>query len=113
MINVTLSENLYDNEFAARWITGLNELKSLVMEKTPEWQEEYTGIPADQVRVFVREIAKDAPNVIFHPGWMTARHRQSFYTSRTAQILKRFSAPSRSQAGSLSPREQATQVRRD
>jgi len=25
--------------------------------------------------------------VIFHPGWMTARHKQSFYVSRTALIL--------------------------
>ena len=27
------------------------------------------------------------PHVIFHPGWMTARHKQSFYVSRTALIL--------------------------
>ena len=26
-------------------------------------------------------------SVIFHPGWMTARHKQSFYVSRTALIL--------------------------
>ena len=25
--------------------------------------------------------------MIFHPGWMTARHKQSFYVSRTALIL--------------------------
>ncbi|HTZ00233.1 MAG TPA: molybdopterin-dependent oxidoreductase, partial [Rhodocyclaceae bacterium] len=31
--------------------------------------------------------AADAPRVIFHPGWMTARHKQSFYVARTAHIL--------------------------
>ena len=44
-------------------------------------------MPAEQLRAFVREIAGDVPHVIFHPGWMTARHKQSFYVSRTALIL--------------------------
>ena len=55
--------------------------------KTPEWAESQTGVPADEIRAFVREIAADAPKVIFHPGWMTARHGQSFYTSRSSYIL--------------------------
>ena len=39
------------------------------------------------MRAFVKEIAADAPHVIFNPGWGTARHKQSFYVSRTALIL--------------------------
>ncbi len=39
------------------------------------------------IRALVKDIAADAPHVIFHPGWMTARHKQSFYVSRTALIL--------------------------
>jgi len=39
------------------------------------------------LRAFVREIAADAPHVIFNPGWGTARHKQSFHVSRTALIL--------------------------
>ena len=52
-----------------------------------EWQEPHTGVPADQLRAFVEEIAGQRPRVIFHPGWMTARHKQSFYVSRSALIL--------------------------
>ena len=44
-------------------------------------------MPAGEIRAFVREIAADAPRVIFHPGWMTARHGQSFYTSRSSYML--------------------------
>ena len=87
MINVVLKENLYDEKFVSRWVTGLPDLRALVADKTPEWQEGYTGIPADEVRGFVREVADAAPQIIFHAGWMTARHRQSFYTSRSAHIL--------------------------
>jgi len=87
IIHVVLQENLYDYEFVSKWVSGLEELRRFVADKTPEWQEHYTGIPADAVRLFVREISEDAPNVIFHAGWMTARYNQSFYTSRTAHIL--------------------------
>lgn len=87
MIHVLLKEGLYDARFVSRWVSGLDELREFVREKTPEWQEAFTGIPALEIRDGVREMAEAAPRVIFHAGWMTARHRQSFYTSRTAHIL--------------------------
>jgi thiosulfate reductase/polysulfide reductase chain A len=86
-IHQILKESLYDGPFVARWVVGLESLQELVRNNTPEWAEGQTGIPADEIRTFVREIAADAPRVIFHPGWMTARHGQSFYTSRSAYIL--------------------------
>ena len=66
----------------------MDYLKEMVKDTTPEWQEKHTGIAAAQIRDFVNEIAADAPKVIFHPGWMTARHKQSFHVSRTALILE-------------------------
>jgi len=87
IIHEVLKQGVYDKEFVARWVTGMDYLTEAVRDTTPEWQEQHTGIPADEIRAFVREIAADAPHVIFHPGWMTARHKQSFYVSRTALIL--------------------------
>ncbi|HTY24696.1 MAG TPA: molybdopterin-dependent oxidoreductase [Desulfomonilaceae bacterium] len=87
MINLVLAQDMYDKEFVSRWVIGLDELRAFVADKTPEWQEQYTGISAADVRSFVREISQDAPHVIFHAGWMTARYNQSFYASRTAHIL--------------------------
>lgn len=86
-IQQILQENLYDADFVSRWVLGLETLKDWVSGKTPEWAEAQTGIPAGEIRAFVREIAADAPRVIFHPGWMTARHGQSFYTSRSSYVL--------------------------
>ena len=86
-IHQILTENLYDADFVSRWAIGLESLKKAVQGKTPEWAEAQTGVPAEEIRAFVREIAADAPRVIFHPGWMTARHGQSFYTSRSSYIL--------------------------
>ena len=49
--------------------------------------EPIPAFPPRQLRAFVQEIAGERPHVIFHPGWMTARHKQSFYVSRSALIL--------------------------
>ncbi|MCK7490688.1 MAG: hypothetical protein MZW92_02070 [Comamonadaceae bacterium] len=45
-------------------------------------------VPPQQLRAFVQgDRRPDGRGVIFHPGWMTARHKQSFHVSRTALIL--------------------------
>ena len=87
IIHEVLEQETYDKEFVTRYVSGMDALRAAVKETTPEWQESHTGLPAAQIRAFVKEIAADAPRVIFHPGWMTARHKQSFYVSRTALIL--------------------------
>ncbi|MBK1642234.1 thiosulfate reductase, partial [Chromatium okenii] len=87
LIHEILRLELYDKEFVARHVTGLEELRAAVATTTPDWQVEHTGISAAAVRELVQDIAAAAPQVIFHPGWMTARHKQSFYVSRSALIL--------------------------
>ncbi len=87
IIHEVLKRQAYDADFVARFVTGMDLLRETVAGTTPEWQEPHTGVPADQLRAFVEEIAGQRPRVIFHPGWMTARHKQSFHVSRSALIL--------------------------
>jgi len=87
IIHEVLKQEIYDKDFVARYVSGMNALREAVKDTTPEWQEPHTGVSAEQLRAFVKEIAADAPHVIFHPGWMSARHKQSFYVSRSALIL--------------------------
>ena len=87
IIHEVLEQDAYDKDFVARFVSGMDYLREAVKDTTPEWQEPHTGVPAAELRAFVTEIAADAPHVIFHPGWMSARHRQSFYVSRSALIL--------------------------
>ena len=87
LIHEVLKREAYDKDFVARFVSGMDALREAVEDTTPEWQETHTGVSAAQLRAFVDEIAADAPRVIFHPGWMTARHKQSFHVSRTALIL--------------------------
>ncbi len=87
IIHEVLKQEIYDKDFVDRFVLGMDALREAVRETTPEWQEAHTGIPAAEIRAFVAEIAADAPRVIFHPGWMVARHKQSFHVSRSALIL--------------------------
>ena len=87
IIHEVLKREAYDKDFVARHVSGMEYLRAAVKDTTPEWQESHTGVPAEQLRAFVGEIAADAPHVIFNPGWGTARHKQSSLVSRTALIL--------------------------
>jgi len=87
LIHEVLKQEAYDQDFVERFVTGMDALRAAVKDTTPEWQEPHTGVPAAQLRAFVTEIAGQRPRVIFHPGWFTARHKQSFYVTRTTLIL--------------------------
>ncbi|NEX22361.1 molybdopterin-dependent oxidoreductase [Thiorhodococcus mannitoliphagus] len=87
LIHEILKRECYDKAFVDRFVLGMDVLRKAVKDSTPEWQAPHTGIPAAELRAFVDEIAGQMPHVLFNPGWMTARHKQSFQVSRTALIL--------------------------
>lgn len=55
--HVLLEENLYDQEYVARFTTGLDEMREVVKDYAPEAVEHLTGIPAQQVRQAMRTYA--------------------------------------------------------
>lgn len=87
VIHVLLNEGLHEAEFARKWLKDLNALDRFVRPYTPEWAEKETGIPAGELVAFVRELAGAKPAVVWHPGWMTARYRDSFYVSRSIYTI--------------------------
>ena len=87
VIHELLAQNLYDTEFAHLWIKDLEKLRAFVRPYTPEWAEMETGIPAHQTKQFARELGEARPSVVWHPGWMNARYKDSFYVSRTIYII--------------------------
>lgn len=87
VIHVLLNEGLYDAEFANRWLKDLNTLDRFVRPYTPAWAEQETGIPENDIAALARELAEARPAVVWHPGWMTARYRDSFYVSRSIYII--------------------------
>jgi len=58
MVRVILEEELYDREFVAQHVDGLEELRSTVSDFTPDYVEARAGVPAELVlraaRLFAR-----------------------------------------------------------
>jgi thiosulfate reductase/polysulfide reductase chain A len=87
VIHILLNRNLYDAAYVKKWFKDLDVLERFVKPYTPEWAAQETGIPTEEIVRFAQDLAKDAPAVIWHPGWMNARYNDSFYMSRTAYII--------------------------
>lgn len=87
VIHTLLYHDLYDARFAHLWIKDLRELREFVRPYTPAWAEEETGIERDRIVAFVRELAAAKPAVLWHPGWMTARYKDSFNTCRSIYLI--------------------------
>jgi formate dehydrogenase (coenzyme F420) alpha subunit len=57
LTNVIVSEQLHDADFIEKWTLGFDELVEHVQAYTPEWAEEITWIPAEQIRELARLFA--------------------------------------------------------
>jgi formate dehydrogenase (coenzyme F420) alpha subunit len=61
MLNVIISEELYDKEFVARWTHGFEQFREHVKDYAPEKAAEITWIPAATIRAMARMYAGNKP----------------------------------------------------
>ena len=87
VIRELLDKKLHDMKFTRTYIKDLKTLQALVEPCTLDWAEAETGIEAERLADFVKDLSEAKPAVIWHPGWMTARYRNSFYVSRSIYII--------------------------
>ncbi|SER82660.1 thiosulfate reductase / polysulfide reductase chain A [Salipaludibacillus aurantiacus] len=85
MAHVMISENLYDKAFVKKYVDGFDDYWHENKDKTPEWAEELTGIPADKIREISREFAANAPEAFMEPGWH-GLHCHYINSTQTAQM---------------------------
>ncbi len=87
MIHQVIKRGAYDKEFVEKYCVGFDKLAEFVEQYTPEWAAKECGVKAKKILDFVDEIGEQRPKVIFHPGWMLSRYKDSFYASRALHIL--------------------------
>ena len=69
MMNVIISEGLWDEEFVASRTEAFEELEECVAECVPEWAEAITGVPADDIREAARTYANaQRASIIYSMG---------------------------------------------
>lgn len=87
LIHVILKERLYDAAFVDRWVQGLAQLEEFVRPYTPQWAEQETGIPAEEIVGLAQEASGDKPAVLFHMGYRGASLANEIYLRRSILIL--------------------------
>ena len=87
LINVIITEKLYDAEFVNRWVVGLDELTRFIMPYTPQWAADQIGVTAKEITQIAYELANAKPAVIINQGWMTAWTEGDYYLRRAIYML--------------------------
>ena len=87
MINVLISENLYNQSFVDEYTFGFDLLASSITEYTPDWAATLTGLDAEVIRRIAREFAAAGPHALAHNGWRTSNFINSFPAERAISIL--------------------------
>ncbi|MFA3782669.1 molybdopterin-dependent oxidoreductase [Melioribacteraceae bacterium 4301-Me] len=86
-INILISENLYDKEYIDRYAFGFEQLKAEVSQYTPEWAYPITGIEPELIKATAREMGKNKPNTLVHPGRHSVWYGDDTQRARALAIL--------------------------
>lgn len=90
MLQVLISEELYDHAFVRDWTVGFSELRERVLPYTPERGERITGVKAELIRQASRLYAQNTPACI-HAGNAVELHQNGFQAARSISILQAIS----------------------
>ncbi len=64
LAHLLIKWDLYDKDFVENWTTGFDEFAAFVADKTPEWAEQITDVPAVAIRRMARDMANLRPAVV-------------------------------------------------
>jgi len=86
MINSIIEQGLVDQDYVQNYTVGYDDLAARAQDRTPEWAEQITGIPADDIRQLAREFATTQPAAI-RLGVALERHYGGGQTIRAVTCL--------------------------
>jgi thiosulfate reductase/polysulfide reductase chain A len=64
MAHVIIRDKLYDETFISQWVSGFEEFSAFVKDKTPDWAEQITSVPAKTIARLARELATTKPALV-------------------------------------------------
>jgi anaerobic selenocysteine-containing dehydrogenase len=86
MIHTIIEEGLVDQDYVDNYTVGFEALTERAKTRTPEWAEQITGVPADEIRTLAREYASTQPAAI-RLGVALERHYGGGQTIRAVSCL--------------------------
>ncbi len=88
LINVIITEKLYDKDFIAKYTVGFEKLVPHIQRYTPEWAEKITGVKADDIRKLARLFAGTKGASIFQGTCSLDQTANGAQNSRAMAILQ-------------------------
>ena len=87
MIHVIINEGVYDVEFVDKWTVGFEKLKEHVSSYSPQWAEDITWVPAQDIIAAAKRYALGKPSVL---EWGVAIEQtpNSLQTVRAISLLR-------------------------
>jgi thiosulfate reductase/polysulfide reductase chain A len=77
---------LYDREFVGEWTEGFEQFAAFVEDKTPEWAEAITDVPAATIRRMARDLGNLRPAVV--DAWSgPGQHANAVQSLRAIALL--------------------------
>jgi thiosulfate reductase/polysulfide reductase chain A len=64
MAHVIIRDKLYDEAFIQSWTVGFEEFSAFVQDKTPDWAEKITSVPAKMTERIAHELATTKPALV-------------------------------------------------
>jgi thiosulfate reductase/polysulfide reductase chain A len=64
MGHVIVRDQLYDKDYVQNWTVGFDQYAAYVSDKTPEWAEKITSVPAKTIERLAHEVATTKPACI-------------------------------------------------
>jgi thiosulfate reductase/polysulfide reductase chain A len=77
MAHVILRDGLQDQAFIDEWVSGFDRFKEYAGDKTPQWAQGVTTIPAERIERLAREFATTKPALV--DVWSGAHHTNGVY----------------------------------
>ena len=71
LMKVILDEDLWDREYVETRTEGFEEFKKMIDEVTPEWVEDITGVPYEEVQKAARILAQNSPCALLYAMGIT------------------------------------------
>lgn len=88
MINVIVNEKLYDKEMIDAHTIGFDQLVGHIQKYTPEWAEEISWVPAEDIRKLARLFAKTKGASIYQGTCTQDQTANGTQSSRAFSILQ-------------------------
>ncbi|HAL57025.1 MAG TPA: nitrate reductase [Bacteroidetes bacterium] len=86
-MNVIVTENLCDREYVQKYGFGFDQFVSSIGQYTPEWAYPETGIDPEIIRETAREMARQKPATLIHPGRHVTWYGDDAQRSRAIALL--------------------------